>query len=360
MSGKTVLSYIIVGSGHRAEFYGRIARTYPDLFRAIFLCRSEEKVAKMRMRTGIDATTSLETCESLGADFVVVAVNKTGIASVCEEWIRRGYPVVCETPVGATQEDLLRLWYLKEKEGAKITVCEQYHRYPLLAAGLDRIAEGRIGTPQSAYISLTQDYHAASLLQRALQTQGEGYRMRGENFRNSVVETDSRAEAITDGHSKERVRSVVHVTFSSGKMAVYDYSGLQSRSFIRSRHLVVRGDRGEWNDNMLCYVDERNLPVREFLMQEIKERYRVLDTQWLRDLRKTWQSELFLDTRQDEFAMATMLYDMKDYLAGGEEVYPLAEALDDAYFWLMMQKATANPWEEVVAEDVPWRHPAQF
>lgn len=38
-----VLSYIIVGSGYRAEFYARIAAAYPQLFRAIFLCRSEEK-----------------------------------------------------------------------------------------------------------------------------------------------------------------------------------------------------------------------------------------------------------------------------------------------------------------------------
>ena len=37
------LSYIIVGSGFRAEFYARIANTYPQQFRAMFFCRSEEK-----------------------------------------------------------------------------------------------------------------------------------------------------------------------------------------------------------------------------------------------------------------------------------------------------------------------------
>ena len=38
-----MLSYIIVGSGYRAQYFGRIAKTYPDLFRAMYLCRSVEK-----------------------------------------------------------------------------------------------------------------------------------------------------------------------------------------------------------------------------------------------------------------------------------------------------------------------------
>ena len=38
-----MLSYAIVGSGYRSVYYARIARTYPVLFRAMYLCRSEEK-----------------------------------------------------------------------------------------------------------------------------------------------------------------------------------------------------------------------------------------------------------------------------------------------------------------------------
>ena len=32
-----MLTYVIVGSGWRAEFFGRVARTYPEVFRAVFL-----------------------------------------------------------------------------------------------------------------------------------------------------------------------------------------------------------------------------------------------------------------------------------------------------------------------------------
>ena len=38
-----MLSYVIIGSGYRAEYFGRIAASHPSLFRAMFLCRSEEK-----------------------------------------------------------------------------------------------------------------------------------------------------------------------------------------------------------------------------------------------------------------------------------------------------------------------------
>ena len=38
-----MLSYAIVGSGYRSVYYARIARTYPVLFRAMYLCRSTEK-----------------------------------------------------------------------------------------------------------------------------------------------------------------------------------------------------------------------------------------------------------------------------------------------------------------------------
>ena len=78
------LSYLIVGSGYRAKFYARIARTYPSLFSALFLCRSEEKAALMLRETGVPAVWSTEEAEAFRPDFVVVAVNKTSITDDSE------------------------------------------------------------------------------------------------------------------------------------------------------------------------------------------------------------------------------------------------------------------------------------
>ena len=152
-----MISYVIVGSGYRSEYFGRVAATWPDLFRALFLCRSEGKAALVRSHTGVPATVSEAECEAFHPDFVVVAVDRGHVAEVAETWARRGYPVVTETPVGATIEQLKRLWQL-QAQGAKIVCCEQYHRHPVLSAGFEAVVEGAIGTPTTAYLSLVHDY----------------------------------------------------------------------------------------------------------------------------------------------------------------------------------------------------------
>ena len=336
-----MLSYVIIGSGYRAEYFGRIAQTWPDLFRALYLCRSEEKAARMKQRTGAEAVLTVEAAEAFRPDFIVVAVDRGHLADVAEEWIARGFPVVTETPVADTEEKLDRLQKLAER-GARIVCCEQYHRYPILAAGLEAVRQGLIGVPRTAYISLMHDYHAASLIRRSLITGKESYRLCGVRHVSPAVETDSRYGAVLDGRVTEEVRDLALVSFESGKTAVYDFASLQYRSYIRARHLTVRGDRGEWNDTVLYGLDEKNRPFRQALMPEIPERYQRLDTQYLRDLRKAWRPELFLDTLQDEYAIATILLDMEEYLSGGPSPYPLWEAAEDARFWLRLQKAVAE------------------
>ncbi len=333
-----MLSYVIVGSGYRAEYFGRAAQTWPSLFRALFLCRSEEKKVRMKHDTGLDAVLTAEAAEAFRPDFIVVAVDRGHVADVAEEWLLRGYPVVTETPVGDTDEKLDRLLNLSER-GARIVCCEQYHRQPILAAGLDAVRQGLIGTPQSMYISLMHDYHAASLIRRSLMTGKEKYTLYSARKVSPAVETDSRYGAVLDGRETHEVRDLAHIVFESGKTAVYDFAPLQYRSYIRARHITVRGSRGEWSDTVLLGLDEKNRPVRRMLMPEIPERYRCLDTQYLRDLRKAWRPELFLDTQQDEYAIASILLDMEDYLAGGPSPYPLWEAVEDARFWLRLREA---------------------
>ena len=347
------LSYLIVGSGYRAKFYARIAKTYPALFSALFLCRSEEKAALMQYETGVPAVCSTEEAAAFRPDFIVIAVNKTSITDVSIEWVNRGYPVLMETPAGMTREQLLQLWNLSQNS-ARIAVAEQYHRYPDMIAGLQAVSEGRIGTPCSAYLSLAHDYHGMSLLRRMLLTEGESYSIRGERTMYPVTETDSRTGPLPGNPVRERARDLVWVSFDSGKKALYDFSGVQYHSFIRSRHVLVRGDRGEWCDTVLYCLDNHGQPVREELRPVIPERYRELDTALLRDARRVPRAGLSMDNLQDEFAMASMLYDMKDFLENGTEVYPLREALEDAYFRILMEEALAEPWKEVRADKMPW------
>ena len=350
-----MLSFVIVGSGYRSEYYGRIAARYPELFRAMFLCRSEEKAALVTAHTGIASTTDIRQAEAFAPDLAVVAVDREHVADVTEEWALRGYPVVAETPVGSSIEKLERIWKLEQDNDAKIVCCEQYPRHPMLAAGLADVASGLMGKPSNAYLSMVHDYHAAGILRKMLLTGNESFVMHGERKITPVTETDSRMGAFYDGRIGQEVRDIVHIGYASGKTAVYDFAPVEYRSYIRSRHLSVRCERGEWSDRMEYYLDADNVPQKKLLMPVINEKYRVLETQALRDIRRTWQPELQLDTEQDEFAIASILLDMKEYIEGGASPYPLTDALDDAVFWLMIQEAVSRPWQEVRIPQVSWR-----
>ena len=134
------------------------------------------------------------------------------------------------------------------------------------------------------------------------------------------------------------------------------FSSIQDRTYRRSRHLTVRGERGEWSDTLVRYLDERGEPGQRFLLPEIPAEYRCLDNQALRDRRRNWQADLAPDTVQDEFAIATLLLDMGRFSRGeGENPYPLREALEDAYTWLKMEEAVGRPWEETASERMPWQ-----
>ncbi len=193
---------------------------------------------------------------------------------------------------------------------------------------------------------MVHDYHAASILRRMLLVDGESYVLRGERKESPVTDTDSRYGAFYDGREGKEVRDIIHISYESGKTAIYDFASTQYRSYIRSRHLTLRCENGEWNDRLQYYIDEKGNPRRIMLMPDIPEKYRVLDKQSLRDSRRAWQNELVLDTIWDEYAIATILLDMKEYAEGGKSPYPLKEAIDDAVFWLMIREAVKNPWQE--------------
>ena len=63
---------------------------------------------------------------------------------------------------------------------------------------------------------------------------------------------------------------------------------------------------------------------------------------------------LTLDAVQDEYAIAAMMFDMREYLEGGKEIYPLADSLEDAYIFTLIQEAAARHGEPVISEKMPW------
>lgn len=354
------LSFTIIGSGWRALFFARIAKRYPEQFTLKYmLCRTQEKADRMAAEYGIPTTISPEECEQAKPDFVVVAVSKNSLYQETKKWAEKGFPVLCETPAANNIEDLKALWELVQS-GAKIQIAEQYHRYPIMAAGLKAIAEGRLHDPYAVSLSMAHDYHGVSLIRRMLQPDApmslQPECLWGEQYSFPVTETDSRYGAITDGRIKQGDRKVVTMKFTNGKVAFYDFSGVQYHSFIRARHVNVQGRDGEWNDTFLRYVDEAYAPHQEEVKAWLNPAYSALNTEELERQAVKWQPAVIMDNEQDEYAIATMMYDMREYIAGGREVYPMAEALEDAYLYLLMQEATDNPGCKIEPQSMPWHN----
>ena len=61
------------------------------------------------------------------------------------------------------------------------------------------------------------------------------------------------------------------------------------------------------------------------------------------------------DLNADETAAARVLAGMKKYVDGGEEVYPLRYALEDAYTANLMTTAAGNSWQPQNSQNRPWK-----
>jgi len=337
------LRFIVVGSGWRSLFYWRIAQALPERFElCAMLCRTEEKAEKMHREYGVPVSTSAEQCIALHPDFVVVAVNKASIAAVSTEWLARGFAVLCETPAALEEDALRALWQLHQ-QGAKLQVAEQYWLYPTLAKRLAAVRSGALGTPQFVRLSVAHGYHAVSLARQFLNAGQQPVRVTGRSWTEKIIETDSRWGAVHNGALVEKTLQQHTLEFAGGGTAFLDFNGVQYHSYLRSTHTSVQGERGELFDDTLRCLDAIGEPVCRLLTP-------------LPDPLAAAAAQAGLN--EDETAIACFLDRMQGYLAGGAEVYPLADALQDAYLALLMERAlaagqplesTPQPWNTAAA-----------
>lgn len=373
--------FIIVGSGWRSMYYVRAAKALPYIFSLeAMLCRTDEKAERIAKEMNIHTTTSIEECEKIKPDFVVVAVNKSSIGEVSKEWMAKGFTVLCETPPTVDEAELCRLWELHKEKGWRLCVAEQYFMYPSYRSMLEVLDSGIIGEPYNVNISLAHEYHGASLMKKILHTEDETFTITGKKYTYPVKETANRYERFTDGRLGLKSRDVMTIEFESGKTAFYDFSSEQYRSKIRSNYVKVQGVNGELVSvdgafNRVQYMDENNQPKEQEIvvkerqlttgdanpnLNEVTEVTSVImkmcsenkDTKLLYDA----ENELGLcGLAEDETAVAAMMLGAGIYNDGGKEIYPLKNALTDAYMAGLMQKALEKPGVTVTSKKQPWQ-----
>ncbi|MGN0339459.1 MAG: Gfo/Idh/MocA family protein [Lachnospira sp.] len=322
-----MIRFAVIGSGWRSLFYVRIAKALPDMFElTALLCRGQEKADRIQKDYGIHTTTSEDEIIASKPDFVVSAVNKSSMSDVVRYWAAKGIPVLSETPAGLDIDTLKAIRQDVEK-GARIQVAEQYFLYPSIKAIIDECKSGTIGEPVSLTISAMHDYHAASVIRRMLGTGLEDVAITGKTFSMKVTDTRTRYEVLTEGRVVEKEEKHLVMEYADGKTAFYDFMSDQYRSPIRNRYINLRGTRGEIINDTVCYLDKDNLAGCKKL--DITNPYG------------------YAGLSEDEAAITGILLGMKEYVDTGKEVYPMDEALYDAYMGILMCEAGKPGYKQV-------------
>jgi len=313
-----MIRFAVIGSGWRSLFYVRIAKAMPQHFQmCALLCRTKEKAQKFAEEFQIFTTCDENEIIEKKPDFIVSAVSKVNMYEACMHWLSLGFPVLSETPIALTEERLKTVWQ-KCLNGAKLQVAEQYFLFPSYQQIIRTIESGMIGTPVSMTVSAMHDYHATSIIRRMLQVGLADAVISGKKFSFPVTDTKTRYETLTDGKVVEKEEKHLILEYANGKVAFYDFLSDQYRSRIRNRYLNVRGTRGEIINDTVYYLDTHHLP----------------DTKKITYFNP--YAELGLN--EDETAIAGILFGMAEYIKTGKEIYPMREALEDAYLSILMNK----------------------
>lgn len=338
--------YAVVGAGWRTEFFLRITAALPERFDLLgVVVRNPEKAAALETRWGVRTWRTPEALlEAARPEFWVSSVSYGANFEVNLALARTGIPLLAETPPAATLEQLRELWQTVGSLGADVQVAEQFHQQPLHAARIAAIRAGRIGRTHKAYLSVCHGYHATSLIRHFLGIGFEEARIVGSIWPDRVLDPGGRDGPPGSPEVKEIDQQIALLDFGEGRQAVFDFSGAQYFSPIRTQRVAVRGERGEIVDQTLFSYDAMGEPVALPFHRHVAGANGNLEGQHLKGIQlgETWiyrNPTAPARLSDEEIAMADMLQGMGERARGGPEVYPLAAAMQDHYLGLMIRDA---------------------
>ncbi|EES75291.1 Gfo/Idh/MocA family protein [Paenibacillus sp. MB22_1] len=350
---------IIGGAGFRAQYYLRIAKAMPDRFQiGGLVVRDEAKALAMERQWGVRTYRSVRALlQQEQQDFMVLSVSGSEMLPYLLQLAETGIPVLSETPPAADLAGLELLYAKLGQSGAKIQVAEQYHLHPIQQARLKLIETGRLGRITEATVSISHLYHGVSLIRRLLGVSFEEVRIRAMRFESSWVQGPTRSGPPTEDRLVPSLRELAWLDFGD-RLGIYDFTRDQHRSWIRSNHCCVRGERGEIFDSRVFIQQEDTTPLQLELKRVNKGELENQEGYFLQGILcgEQWlYTNPFAPARlyDDELAIATCLMKMGEYVQGGPEFYGLWEAAQDHYLGMMIERA-ALTGETVVAARPSW------
>ncbi|MCA0754806.1 Gfo/Idh/MocA family oxidoreductase [Paenibacillus sp. N4] len=336
---------IIGGAGFRAQYYLRIAEALPERFQICgIVVRDEAKGRAMEAKWGVSTYRTLEQLlMNESPDFVVVSVNGPAGMDYMLRLAEAGMPVLAETPPAPDLQGLERLYEQLAAARAQIQIAEQYPLHPVQEARLALIRSGRLGSITEATVSVSHFYHGVSLIRKMLGIGFEEVTIRAMRFESRWVNGPTRSGPPSEDKMIALQRDLAWLDFGD-RLGIYDFTKDQHRSWTRSNHLSVRGERGEIFDNRVLIQEASTVPLQLELKRINKGEWENQEGYFLKGILcgEQWLYENpFAPSRlyDDEIAIASCLQKMADYIKGGPSFYGLEEASQDHYIGLMIEKA---------------------
>jgi hypothetical protein len=353
-----MIRFGIVGAGWRSEFYQRVARACPEQMQLIGMVgRSPERAQGVAARFGVPLCASLDELARLQPDYVVACVPRAQMLPVLRELAALGLAALAETPPGDTLESLGAVWALS-RHGARLQVAEQYWAQPHHAARLALAASGKLGRISQVQVSVCHGYHGMSLLRRFLGVMFEPVTVTATSFTSPLVQGPGRNGPPIEEKIVNSTQVIARFDFGD-RLGIYDFLGDMYFSYIRGQRLLVRGERGEIVDERAVYLQDVTTPIAVTFARHSAGLNGNLEGNYLKGIQasETWAYRNPLAPAalsDEEIAIGTCLLRMGDYARGGEPFYGVAEAAQDRYLDLLMERALASG-EAVRSEPQVWQ-----
>ena len=349
------IRYGLIGAGWRAAFFMRAARLMPDRFELCgVLCRSEERAREVAQQHEVRTFASLDALLDARPEFVVSCVSKAEMPKMTRMLLERGMPVLAETPLATDVDGLETLYAAWRQTGTPLQLAEQYFLWPTHQARRALIDRGLLGDVHHCALSDVHDYHAVSLFRHYLGEESGPVRVRANRMDFPVTATDSRAGLITTGEAGQESRVLAQLRYGDGRAALYDFSGLQYHSTIRTRHVRICGTRGEIFDDEVRYLTQDHRPRMsrlEVRRDGITGTICAVDFEGERLYESPFPADIPMT--EDEIAVFDVLTRMGRMVRGGEPFYPVRHAFRDGYLSALMH-AAADGDTEVISRTMPW------
>jgi len=351
------IQFGVVGSGWRSLYFLRIAKELPEQFAVTgVVVRDKEKGRLFEKEWDVKTYRSASELTRDSPKFVITSVPWRANAPLIREFSLAGIPVLSETPPAADLDELIAL-INDIGPDAKVQVAEQYPFQPIHAARQAIIGSDLLGAVSQAQVSVAHGYHGVALIRKHLGITFENAIIAARQYRSHIVAGPDRGGPPSSEKLVDTTQTVASLDFGE-KLGVFDFTGDQYFSWIRSPRVLVRGERGEINNTTVRYLKDFRTPITAELMrcdagqdgnlEGAHHKGITLGANWI--YRNPFVPGRLSD---DEIAVATCMQKMADLVDDGPEFYSLAEASQDHYLSMMIDRAveigaaiatTTQPW----------------